>query len=107
MEKESNISLGGAFISLSLFRQTTSMETTLKSSDYYWPEDRPGNKPVRLPGGPRIWVVIFRAFSSTLPGRLLESGPEEYYLGPEGYYLVVLFQAAFGFGLGQVVTTTH
>ena len=32
------------------------------------------------------------------------SGPEVYYLGPEGYYLLVLFWAAFGLGL--VVITT-
>ena len=34
------------------------------------------------------------------------SGPEGYYLGLEGYYLVVLFQAASRLRLGLVVITT-
>ena len=58
-------------------------------------------------------VLVF--FSSKLSyfekGQMLDqnlkppgSGPEEYYFGPEGYYLVVLFRAASGLWL--VVITT-
>ena len=62
---------------LSLVRKTNSGRASLISSDYYQPRPKP----------PR-------------------NGLEEYYLGPEGYYLVVLFRAPSRFGLGLVEITT-
>ena len=49
-----------------------------------------------------IPVILLQAKPLGPPG----SSPLEYYLGPEGYYLVVLLRATYGLGLGLVVITS-